>query len=66
MTAEKVIHVAVFILLLVGLCSASTWASYTYLGDNIILEVAGITLSWGVILLVLYISFKALNWDWWS
>ncbi|NWG11850.1 hypothetical protein HXY33_08930 [Candidatus Bathyarchaeota archaeon] len=66
MTAEKAIHVAMFVLILVGLCSTSAWASYTYLSDNIILELAGITLSWGVILLVLYISFRALNWDWWG
>jgi len=55
-----------FILLLVGLCGISAWASYTYLSDNLILEVAGIALSWGVILLILYLGFKKLDWNWWS
>jgi len=55
-----------FILLLVGLCGLSAWASYTYLRNELILEIAGIALGWGVILLVLYVGFKKLNWDWWS
>ncbi|NWF87655.1 hypothetical protein HXY32_07620 [Candidatus Bathyarchaeota archaeon] len=66
MTAERAIHVAMFILILVGLCGISAWASHTYLNDNLILEVAGIALSWGVILLILYLSFKKLDWSWWS
>jgi hypothetical protein len=55
-----------FSLILVGLCGASAWASYTYLNENLILEIAGIALSWGVILLILYLGFKHLDWDWWS
>jgi hypothetical protein len=55
-----------FILLLLGLCSISAWASNTYLRETIILEVAGIALSWGVILIILYMGFRQLNWDWWS
>jgi hypothetical protein len=31
----------------------------------LILEIAGIALSWGIILLVLYVSFTKLEWDWW-
>ncbi|MEM3703025.1 MAG: hypothetical protein QXX79_01180, partial [Candidatus Bathyarchaeia archaeon] len=65
MTAERAIQCAMFILILVGLCGLSAWASYTYLsGVNIILETAAITLSWGVILLVLYVGFKKLDWEW--
>jgi len=66
LTGERAIHFAMFILLLVGLCGISAWASYTYLSDNLILEVAGIALSWGVILLILYLGFKKLDWNWWS
>jgi len=66
MTTERAIHFAMFALLLVGLCGVSAWASYSYLHGELILEVAGIALSWGVILLVLYLGFKKLNWDWWS
>ena len=65
MTAERAIHLLVFVLLLLGLCVISAWASYNYLSDPI-LKVASIPLSWGVILLILYLSFKKLGWDWWS
>jgi len=69
MTVERVIHLAMFILILVGLCGISAWASYTYIyleQDNVILAVASIALSWGVILSVLYLVFRQLDWDWWS
>jgi hypothetical protein len=49
-----------------GLCGVSAWASYTYLSENLVLEIAGIALSWGVILLILYLGFKYLDWTWWS
>lgn len=65
MATERVIRFVMFALLLIGLCSVSAWVSYTYL-DNLILEIAGIALSWGVILLVLYVGFRQLDWDWWS
>ena len=65
MTAERAIHVLVFVLLLLGLCVISAWASYNYLSEPI-LKVAVIPLSWGIILLILYVTFKKLNWDWWS
>jgi hypothetical protein len=64
MPGERAIHVATFILLLIGLCSLSAWVSYAYL-DALILQVAAVALSWGVTLLVLYVGFKALGWDWW-
>ncbi|MEM2105528.1 MAG: hypothetical protein QXV21_03545 [Candidatus Bathyarchaeia archaeon] len=66
MTTEKAIHFSMFLLLLVGLCGISAWASHTYLNNNLILEAAGIALSWGVILLILYLGFKRLDWSWWS
>ncbi|MEM2148028.1 MAG: hypothetical protein QXJ94_05440 [Candidatus Bathyarchaeia archaeon] len=66
MTAERAIQCATFILILVGLCGLSAWAGYTYLNEaHIILEAAAIALSWGVILLILYVSFKKLDWEWW-
>jgi len=56
-----------FILILIGLCGASAWASYNYFREaHPILWVATIALSWGVILLFLYVSFEKLEWDWWS
>jgi len=66
MTVERAIHVAMFVLLLVGLCGISAWASYTYLSEILILEIAGLALGWGIILLFLYLVFKKLDWDWWS
>jgi glycerol uptake facilitator-like aquaporin len=65
MPGERAIHVATFILLLIGLGSLTAWVSYTYLKD-LILQVAAIALGWGVILLVLYVGFRALDWSWWS
>ena len=66
MTAERAIHIAVFALLLMGSWSVSAWVSLTYLNSNVILEIAGITLSWGIILLILYVIFKKLDWNWWN
>ncbi|MCJ7793819.1 hypothetical protein MUP42_02680 [Candidatus Bathyarchaeota archaeon] len=66
MTAERAIHASIFILLLVGLTVLSAWASYTYLQNNLILVIAAIPLSWGIILLAMYLSFKKLGWKWWS
>ncbi len=66
MTAERAIHAAVFVLLLAGLCSISAWGSFAYINNNWILRIASITLSWGIILLVLYVSFKKLGWQWWN
>jgi hypothetical protein len=66
LTVERAIHFVMFSLILMGLCGVSAWASYTYLKENLILEIAGIALSWGVILLILYLGFKYLDWDWWS
>jgi hypothetical protein len=52
--------------MLIGLCSVSAWVSTTYLAGTLILEIAGIALSWGTILLVLFVSFTRLRWDWWT
>lgn len=66
LAVERAIQFAMFLLILVGLCGISAWASYSYLSDNLILEVAGIALSWGIILLILYLGFKRLGWSWWG
>jgi len=65
LTVERAIHFATFTLILVGLCGVSAWTSYAYV-PNDLLKIASITLSWGVILLILYLGFKYLDWDWWS
>ena len=65
MTAERAIHAAVFALLLVGLWTIIAWVSYTYIESDI-LKIGSITLSWGIILLIMYVAFKKLGWHWWS
>jgi hypothetical protein len=59
------IHAGIFFLLLIGLAVLSAYAIYTYVG-NVILAFAGIALAWGIILLVLYVTFRRLDWKWWS
>jgi hypothetical protein len=65
LTAEKAIHIVMFILLLIGLCGVTGWTIVTYV-QNDLLKFGGIALSWGMILLVLYVSFKQLHWNWWT
>jgi hypothetical protein len=65
LTVERAIHFVMFSLILMGLCGVSAWTSYAYV-PNDLLKIASIALSWGVILLILYLGFKKLNWDWWS
>jgi hypothetical protein len=65
MTAmERGIQAIVFILLLIGLFIVTGWASYHI--EDIVLKIAGIAISWAVILLVLYVIFQKLGWDWWN
>ena len=64
--AERLIHGGIFFLLLVGLAVLSIYGFYTYLHSNIALLVAGTALSWGIILLALYVAFRQLDWKWWS
>jgi hypothetical protein len=65
LTAERAIHATVFTLLLIGSYSLTGWINYEYITE-FVLKLAGITLSWGIILLVLYLGFKKSGWRWWS
>lgn len=65
MAGERAIHIAIFLLFLIGLCGISGYVIGTYAGDSL-LAIAGIALTWGLILLVLYVAFVALNWKWWE
>ena len=65
LAGERAIHVAIFILVLVGLCGISGWIIFAST-TNDLLRIAGIALGWGVILLALYVSFTALGWEWWK
>lgn len=64
MNVERGIHAAVFILLLVGLCAVTGWANFRYIENEYILKIAGVSLSWGIILLALYVVFGKLSWRW--
>ena len=66
MGAERLIHAGIFFLLLVGLTVLSAWLSYAYLKNNLVFVVSSVALSWGIILLAMYVIFKALGWKWWS
>jgi predicted membrane protein len=63
---ERLIHAGIFFLLLVGLTFLSAWLSYAYLQSNLVLVISSIALSWGIILLAMYVIFSALDWKWWS
>jgi hypothetical protein len=65
LAAERVIHIAIFILVLVGLGGIGGWIIYAST-TNDLLRIAGIALSWGIILLALYAIFSALKWKWWE
>ena len=65
LAGETAIRIGIFILLLVGLCGISGWIIYAST-TNDLLRIAGIALSWGIILLALYAIFSALKWKWWE
>jgi hypothetical protein len=65
LTGERAIHVAIFLLVLIGLCGISGWIIYANT-QNDLLRIAGIALAWGLILLALYAGFRALDWRWWE
>lgn len=43
----------------------AAWVSYAFLKD-LVLQIAAVALSWGVTLIVLYMGFRVLGWDWWK
>jgi len=64
--AERFIHAVIFFLLIIGLAVLSAYGCYVYLHSNLALVIASIAISWGIILLAMYVIFKALDWNWWS
>ncbi|RLG93206.1 hypothetical protein DRO34_00930 [Candidatus Bathyarchaeota archaeon] len=66
LSTERVIHFAMFILLLAGLCGITAWTCYTNITEHFVLQYASIAFVWGIILAILYLGFKKLGWDWWS
>ena len=66
MGAGRLIHAGIFFLLLVGLTVLSAWISYAYLKSNLVLAIASVALSWGIILLAMYVIFQKIGWKWWS
>jgi len=66
MIVERGIHATVFILILVGLFAVSGWASFRLIETELALQISGIALSWGIILLTLYVVFRKAGWRWWD
>jgi len=65
LAGERAIHIAIFVLVLVGLCGIGGYIIYNNTANDL-LRIAGIALSWGIILLALYTLFSALKWKWWE
>lgn len=65
--AERVIHASIFCLLLAGVAALCFWATSNYVSfqDNLSLFIATVSLSWGILLLVLYLVFSKMDWKWW-
>jgi phosphatidylserine synthase len=64
---EKIIYSAVFLLFLIGACGLTAYAFYAVIKDLYSpVFYAGIAITWGVILLVLYLVFERQDWKWWS
>jgi len=66
--AERVIHASIFFLLLAGVATLCIWAISIYISfqDSLILFIAMVPLSWGLLLLALYLVFRKMDWKWWS
>ena len=67
MGAERIIHASIFFLLLVGVAALCFWVISNFLSfqDNFILFLAIVPLSWGILLLLLYLVFSKMDWKWW-
>lgn len=65
--AERVIHASIFCLLLAGVGALCFWATSNYVSfqDNLSLFIATVSLSWGILLLALYLVFSKMDWKWW-
>ena len=64
LTAERVIHALIFVLLLSGLWVLGSGQPTTALA--LMLKVASIPLVWGITILIMYVSFEELGWNWWD
>jgi len=62
---EKIIHIIIFFLFLVGACWLAIYALSVAIPLTSPVFFAGTAIVWGVILLVLYLVFKKQNWEWW-
>jgi uncharacterized membrane protein YdcZ (DUF606 family) len=65
---EKIIHLIIFFLFLIGACWLTAYALSVAVNHPLSSPVfyAGTAMVWGVILLILYLVFKKQNWEWWS
>ena len=67
MVAKKVIYFIIFFLFLFGACGLSAYALYAPIeGKNPLFYAAATAITWGIILLILYMVFERQDWEWWS
>jgi hypothetical protein len=67
LAAKSVLYFIIFFLFLFGTCGLAAYAIFVATGgiaDPIFY--AATAISWGVILLVLYLVFERQDWEWWS
>lgn len=67
MAAQKIIYFIIFFLFLVGACGLSAYAFAAAIENPLAnpLFYAATAITWGVILLVLYLVFERQDWEWW-
>jgi hypothetical protein len=67
LAAQKTILCIVFFLFLIGACGLAAYAfSLVFNPFTNPLFYLATAIGWGVILLVLYLVFERLEWDWWT
>lgn len=68
MAAQKIIYFVIFFLFLIGACGLSAYVFNQSIEGGIIspLFYAATAITWGVILLVLYLIFERQEWEWWT
>jgi hypothetical protein len=67
LAAKKAIFFIVFFLFLLGACGLAAYAfSLAFNPFKSLVFYLGTAIAWGVILLVLYLIFERLEWEWWT
>jgi hypothetical protein len=68
LAAQKILYFIIFFLFLVGACGLSAYVFARSIEGDITnpLFYAATAITWGIILLVLYLVFEKQDWEWWT